>query len=480
MPNGKEGWTGDDCAGTLARTGFGAYPRRHPPNVPGLDLFPPVSLRPSRLSFVVLPAILIGVLANPPAMAAEPAGSAPRVSAWLPYWDEAGIQDFVAHAEAFETVLPFWYELTATGAVRAYDGADDPRVLEAAGVAGVAVLPTVNNDFDPRRVHEVLASDAAIDAHVAKLAAIAARFDGIDVDYESLHAEDRSRFTRFVDRLATAVHAIGKRLSITVHPKTSEPGAWSGPQAQNWAAIGAAADEVRVMAYDAHWSSSAAGPVAPASWVDAVASFAAATIDPAKVHLGAPLYGYDWIGSRGSGVVWQQAEARRVAEGATLRRSSDGGEPWFRYATADGTRTVWYSDARSSATKLAIADAHGLAGVTFWRLGGQDPALWDLLDDPSSIDVVAPGAVPGVTARDARRAIVLRWSPVADETTPRYRIFRATSSAGPLTKIAVVTGTRFRLEGLRPGTQRWFVVQALDAAGNAGPRSGRVSARATR
>lgn len=414
--------------------------------------------------------------------------TARRVSAWLPYWDSRAIDDFIAHRELYDEVLPFWYEMRSATSIVAYEGAGSARLLDAARSGGVAVVPTINNDFDPERLRIMLATDASIAAHVSALTDLAAPFNGIDVDYESGRAEDRARFTTFVQRLAVSLHAAGKTLSVTVHPKTSEPGTWDGPQSQDWSAIGAVADRVRVMAYDYHWSTSSAGPVAPLSWVDAVSRFAASRITPSKVRLGMPLYGYDWVGSSGEGLMWDQIERRRLAAGLALQRSSDGAEPWFRYTSSGQQHEVWYADSVSTAAKLDVVDRYALGGATFWRLGGEDPAIWPLLGERwgsgstpivAPTDTTPPTVVTGLLATPAWKGVALTWNSVADPGPIRYQVWRATTEAGAGIRIADVSSTSLRDTGLRRNRTYWYVVRAVDAAGNLGPFSARVSARTT-
>lgn len=419
------------------------------------------------------------------AVPATPSEPLRNVSAWLPYWDASALDSFVANQAFYDQLLPFWYEMRSSRSVHHYEGAGDAAVIDAARAAGVPLLPTITNDFDAVRVREMLASDASIDTHVATLTALAAPYAGIDVDYESLRAEDRGRFTRFTERLAASLHARGKLLSMTLHPKTSEPGTWDGPQAQDWAAIGAAADRVRIMAYDLHWATSEAGPVAPAGWVEDVARFAVQRIPAAKVNLGIPLYGYDWVGTAGRGLVWQDADALRRQRGATLERSAEG-EPSFRYETAGARHVVWFSDAGSVAPKLRLASELGLSGVTFWRLGGEDPAVWDAVGawhgaepepEPEPVDVTPPGAIGELRAQGAPGRVRLRWASAQDASAVVYRILRSTSASGRFTPIATVRSTRFDDSTMRPGRTSWYAVRPVDAAGNLGPRSRRVAAR---
>jgi len=78
-------------------------------------------------------------------------------------------------------------------------------------------------------------------------------------------------------------------------------------QRNDYAAIGRAADQVRLMGYDYHWDSSPPGPVAPVSWIRAVLRYAKTRIPASKIILGAPLYGYGWSGGHGTPISWLQA-----------------------------------------------------------------------------------------------------------------------------------------------------------------------------
>ncbi len=218
----------------------------------------------------------------------------------------------------------------------------------------------------------MLATATSRAAHIRALTDLAAAkgYDGIDVDYEGMAAADRDRFSAFVDELASALHAQGRLLSVAVHAKTAEPGTWSGPQAQNYKAIGAAADRVRLMAYDYSWETSPAGPIAPLSWVDSVAAFAVTQIPAAKVELGMSLYGYDWVGGRGEGVTHDVVTSRLTSFGATRTWDSAAAEPTFSYTSGGSAHTVYYADAQSVTARLAVVDKHALAAAAFWRRGG--------------------------------------------------------------------------------------------------------------
>ena len=342
---------------------------------------PASSVWPRRLCLPALALMLLASILSWPASeaSAETAASPRKVTAWLPYWDQTrAMQSFLAHADLYSSVSPFWYEMSTTGAISRYPGAEDATVLSGIRGKGVKVVPTITNNFDPVRATTMLATATSRAAHVKALTDLAAAkgYDGIDVDYEGMAAADRDRFSAFVSELASALHAQGRLLSVAVHAKTAEPGTWSGPQAQNYAAIGAAADRVRLMAYDYSWETSPAGPIAPLSWVDSVAAFAVTQIPAGKVELGMSLYGYDWVGSRGEGVTHDVATSRLTSSGATRVWDSAAAEPTFSYTSGGSAHTVYYADAQSVTARLAVIDKHALAAAAFWRLGGEDPAVW--------------------------------------------------------------------------------------------------------
>lgn len=88
---------------------------------------------------------------------------------------------------------------------------------------------------------------------------------------------------------------------------------------------------------------------------------------------------------------------------------------------------------------------------------------------------LAPPPVPtGLKATaQAGRKIDLKWNPVAGATS--YRVRRATASGGPFTLIGTVTVTSGSNTNLTAGTTYYYVVSAVNAAGEGG-NSAKVSA----
>lgn len=303
----------------------------------------------------------------------------PEVTIWAPYASTLEINTLAANADLIREVNFFWYELGSDGQI--VGGVKSRAAFDQARAAGIRVLPSiVNRGFSREAVLTAIGTPEARRQHVATIVELveANGYDGIDIDYESLAAEDRETFTLFIEELVVALHAIDKQLSIAVHAKTDDNGSWGGPAAQDWARLGAAADFFKIMTYDYHYGASAAGPIAPVRWIDEVLTYAATVVPPAKTYAGIHFYGYEWVGQSGKGIEWQQAVKTAQLRNASIQRD-ESGEAWFTFD--NGRFTVYFADAENLRVKLAaIGAAHPeIAGIAIWRLGGEDPENWQVI-----------------------------------------------------------------------------------------------------
>ena len=312
-----------------------------------------------------------------------------RSVGYAAYWDQSRAVTSVAGAgRALTEVSPSWYTPLADGSITVQESGkvdDSAATVAAMRAAGAMVVPAIANYRDKEwtrtAVAAILADPARRARHVARIRDLVRQrgFDGIDVDYEHLAAADRAGFTAFVTQLAAGLHADGKVLSVTLHPKSAEPGPQPKNQAQDYAAVGRVADEVRIMLYDYHWDTSGPGALAPIAWVRKVMTWAATQVPRHKLVLGVATYGYDWVGTRGTSLMWADVVRRARARGAVERYDTTTQAPWFTYVDGRGaTHTVWYENARSIAAKRAVMRELGLGGMHYWRLGGEDPGVWTL------------------------------------------------------------------------------------------------------
>jgi spore germination protein YaaH len=346
-----------------------------------------------------------------------------RTAAWIPPWDAAALTSIQLHAGDLDESNPVWYSLSPGGAIVANWNAENPTWLAA--MTGTRILPTiqntVNGSFDGSVAASLLSTPTSREAHAQAIAdlVLGKVYDGIDVDYERVPAASRANFTAFIQLLGQKLHASGKQLSVTVYAKTSDAQNWDGPGAEDWPALGAAADWIKIMAYDYHWSTSAPGAITPLSWLDQVAAYAESAIPAAKVVVGLPWYGYDWTGSSGAGVVYSTAMSTASANGATIARDANN-EATYTYAG----HTVYFQDAAAykSKTDLLRQKHPAIAGVAHWRSGNEDPEFWTVIESLRGTTAPPPPTVAPDFSVSGPASITLRTGKSASATESIARV----------------------------------------------------------
>lgn len=318
----------------------------------------------------------------------EPAYTVPVVVGAVPYWDEPDARTSIqTQGSALTVASPWIYAAAADGSVQPQPGVDATAERSQAAWLhgrGLKVVPTVADTtqglWDPTTVSALIADPARRAAHVQALVDLATTegYDGIQIDYEDLTATDRDAFSAFVGELGRALHTAGKLLYVTVHAKEDDAGYDDRNKAQDYAAIGAAADMVCIMAYDWHWGTSAPGAIAPYDWVQRVIAYAVTQIPPGKVILGVGLFGYDWVGSQAASLTWDQVIATAHQHAIAEQWDVGSQSPFFDYTDASGQQhEVWYENARSVDARFDLARRAQIGGIELWRLGGEDPGIWD-------------------------------------------------------------------------------------------------------
>lgn len=304
------------------------------------------------------------------------------VAGWIPYWLQTqSFRSVQNQPDLFHTLSPFWYEVTTSGEIIKYPGAEDSLILSFAKSHGIKMIPLITNVFSSERISVVLNDPVIRRNHINNIINILSQmnYDGIDINYENLFVRDREIYVLFLQELKAALNTIGKQLVVTVHAKTDPVGIWSGSEAHDYVGIGQAADAVRIMGYDFHWQGDVPGPIAPVDWVDEVLAYAVSTIPRSKVVLGVPTYGYDWpLGQEGKGITYNYAISTASNYSVPIFEDAQLG-PHYTYSINNVGHEVWFSDANSLATLLDLVNKYDINGICFWYLGAEDPKIYSII-----------------------------------------------------------------------------------------------------
>lgn len=286
---------------------------------------------------------------------------------------QAAWSDLVAHASQINAIAPFWYSFRPNDSLHNM-GPNEAFVTSWAHAHGIQVYPMVINGYGN---DHMLQNPSLLKSDVATLVSLAKQdhYDGFNIDFESLNNVDEAGLDTFVADLAAGLHQEGKKLIVSVGPRTSNS---NGYHVYNYQSLGASADYVDLMLYDAHDNGGPSGPVAPLTWTANITQYAEATIPHAKILVGLAGYGYNWA-STGSTEI-------SAVEGINLANQYGytwvGGniqEPEVTYSVNGVQHTVWFEDSYSEAMKVAwVGQAH-LGGVALWDLGEENAGVWPML-----------------------------------------------------------------------------------------------------
>ncbi len=304
------------------------------------------------------------------------------VNGWLPYWLQAqAFQSLQNHPELFSSISPFWYQLSETGDILKFTGAEDSRILSFAAAHGIKVIPLISNEFNSQLASTVLNNPVIRRRHIQAIINKVSQMNyaGIEINYENLFVSDRESFVVFLQELKSALAGINKLLVVTVHAKTNPAGAWSGAEAHDYAGIGQNADIVRIMGYEYHSVAGPPGSIAPADWVDSVLAYAVSNIPKNKIELGVPTYGYDWPQNQpGAGVGYNTAVATAKQYNVPITTDAQLG-PHFTYNANGLSHEVWFVDALLFSTLLALVNKYGIRGISIWYLSAEDPKIYEVI-----------------------------------------------------------------------------------------------------
>lgn len=217
-------------------------------------------------------------------------------------------------------------------------------------------------------------------------------YDGVDVDFEYIFAEDRDLFTEFVSELTARMRNIGKKVSVALAPKTSKDQKGLLYEGKDYGGLGAAADEVLLMTYEWGYTYGPAMAVAPLNKVRQVVEYALTEIPADKIKIGIANYGYDWtlpyIKGESKAVTIGNVEAVQIAieNGVPIQFDEVVRSPFFQYEKNGKTHEVWFEDVRSLQGKYDLITEFGLRGYGVWQIMRFFRAEWELSLENFRID----------------------------------------------------------------------------------------------
>jgi len=305
-------------------------------------------------------------------------------SAYSVEWDDASFQSLRDNYKNIEVLRPEWFTVTATW-LQDIDTAKITRTRAYLDVvsAPCKLMPIINNYnsennvWDADRIDAVLRDDTQrqtlIDQIIKKQQDL--QLEWVSIDFEDLHLQTHPFLLKFLAELS---QQFSGRIAINVPLENND---W------DYAAIADSVDELVVMAYDEHWASATPWPISSMGWFDSWLQSLLKIVPASKVTVALWNYGYDWTTAK------KEAQALTFQEAITTDEESSGEvmydpaslNPTYQYYDDnDVVHTVRYLDATTLYNQMMSSERLGVTNFALWRLGSEDPSLWNLLDESKS------------------------------------------------------------------------------------------------
>ena len=301
-------------------------------------------------------------------------------SGWIPNWAfDLGYESLQNNKDVINTVNPVLYTVNSSGNIvsRGVSEISLNNLLNFSKENNIRVIPTVGS-YDYEYMKNSLTNDLVFQNNISTIISEIDKygFDGIDLDYEMINQTDKDKYIEFIRDLKTELNKKDKTLSVTVFPQWENATYTDHPEtrmSQDYSQIGNIADEVRIMAYDyTLLSSNTPGPIAPLTWVKQILDYATNEIPKEKIWLGIHLYSYEWV--KGKTVALTYTSTKNIINNVNIDASfkDDIGEGYAEFGCEGNLRCVmYYQNEQGVEIRRDIAKEYGIAGVSYWRLGGE-------------------------------------------------------------------------------------------------------------
>ena len=282
------------------------------------------------------------------------------------------VMTYVSASKGLNTISPTWYYISdEEGTV---ESLVDKSVCNQLKNAGYKVWPLISDfekDIDNKNwIGSSKKRKKVIDKLVSD--AVTYGYDGYNIDFEKVNGckEDYIQFLRELSKACPKL-----TLSASVYGNI--------PMYQ----IAEVLDYVVIMQYDEHYAGSEEpGSVSSISFVKKGLDDAVKEGVPAgKIISALPFYYRIWTATTEDGKLKRDSKVVKEsnASGYLEAHQSDAifdeetGQYYIYYEEGKTSYMCWLEEARSLSVKLEAVKSYGVGGVAFWRLGYEDPAIYD-------------------------------------------------------------------------------------------------------
>jgi len=248
----------------------------------------------------------------------------------------------------------------------------------------VFVWGVFSNSFDRDLTSYYLRDRVRRKQTVEKIIEISKKYsyDGINLDFENLHYEDRDYLTAFIKELY--IEAIKNNFVFSVDITAVS-------KSQNWSLIydreeiGKYSDYIALMAYDATTNpEQGIGPIASLPWVENAVIELKEITKSNNIILGVPFYTRLWEITEGANGIHRDSTALRVKSAQSfvednkipIKFDNKVKQNYGEKKIGNTTYKIWIEDDLSLEYRIDLVRNYNLKGIAIWALDYSTDELW--------------------------------------------------------------------------------------------------------
>ncbi|KAG0505514.1 MAG: Undecaprenyl-phosphate 4-deoxy-4-formamido-L-arabinose transferase [Candidatus Udaeobacter sp.] len=321
-----------------------------------------------------------------PASSPRPRKKAPDNEVRLAFYvngDPYSYASLEQHAAQITHVCPEW--MTVIDGMGNLQIDSDSRVSKLAANKGIALMPLLTNlvgdTWQPEAIENLAHGPAKRqDRLIQEVLAVLrnAKAAGVVVDWQQIDPAYKKDLTAFMDKFADALHDDNKELWLCVQPG----------QELDYIDIDELSDNIDrfvAMLFDETSETDPPGPLASRSWFEGWLHVLLDGSDTKQWIIAIGSYGYDWPigGKKGDLISFSEAMSRaNDAEIDSVQVQGPSYSPYFYFQDEDAEHGVWFLDVVTFLNELREVRDEKAGGFALYRLGSEDPAIWDALNVP--------------------------------------------------------------------------------------------------
>jgi len=292
------------------------------------------------------------------------------------------------HASQITHVCPEW--MTVINGLGELQIDADTRVSKLAANKGIVLMPLLTNlvgdTWHPEAIENLAHGPPQRQQRFIQnvLSALrSAKASGVVVDWQQIDPAYKKDITKFVDKFADALHDDNKELWLCVQPGQELDYIDVDGLSEN-------VDRFVAMLFDETSDTDPPGPLASRSWFEGWVHVLLEGSDTRQWIIAIGSYGYDWAigGKKAELIAFSEAMSRaNDAEIKSVEVSGPSYSPYFYFQDEDKEHAVWFLDAVTFLNQVREVRDQKAGGFALYRLGSEDPAIWDALSVPRDFNL---------------------------------------------------------------------------------------------